>query len=55
MLLNLARLFQDESREAWSFDLYSQMTRLWEPFRGSEIVLKLTEVQRTDLKLFMEP
>ena len=40
-------VFQD-SREAWNFDLYDQMTRLWEPFRGSEIVL---EVQRTDLKL----
>ena len=29
------------------------MTRLWEPFRGSEIVLKHTKVQRTDLKLVL--
>ena len=43
-----------KTREAWSFDLYDQMIRLWEPFRGSEIILKLTKVQRTDLKLFVE-
>ena len=49
VLLYLARLFQDESRESWSSTC---TTRLWEPFRGSEIALKLTDVQRTDLFLW---
>ena len=52
VLLNLSYLFLRRGREAWSFNLYSQMTRLWEPSRGSEIVSKLTEGSKNRLEVF---
>ena len=44
--------FSRRNREAWSFDFYGQMTKLWEPFCGSEIVLKLTEGPKNRLEAF---
>ena len=39
-------------REAWSLDLYRQMTRLWEPSCESEIVLKLTKGPKNRFEAF---
>ena len=52
VLLNLACLFFRQRHRAWSFDLYDHMTRLWEPFHGSEIVLKLTDGLKNKLEAF---
>jgi hypothetical protein len=41
-----------QGREAWSFDLYSQMTRFGEPFRGSEIVPKVTKGPKNRTEAF---